>query len=216
MSGGRGTLLGDGTTEDLKSGGAVDFGMTSGEQSERDVIRGAQVGDERRYRELVGRYVRPALAVAWEFADTLEDAEDVVQETFLRVVQALGRFDPDRPFAPWFFTILRNVARNAAARRALRLHAALDEAQGEASARDARPTPDELTEQLELQARVDLALASLPDMQRTCFRLCVLEGLSSSEVAQALDVSAATVRTHVYRARRAMRTAMLPFMEETR
>jgi RNA polymerase sigma-70 factor (ECF subfamily) len=189
--------------------------MSSGERSERDVIRGAQAGDERMYRELVGRYVRPAMAVAWEFTDTLEDAEDVVQEAFLRVVQALDRFDPDRPFAPWFFTILRNVARNAAGRRALRLHAALEDVEGNESARDARPTPDELTEHLQLQARVDLELASLPDMQRTCFRLCVLEGFSSSEAAAALDLNDATVRTHVYRARRAMRTAMLPFMEET-
>jgi RNA polymerase sigma-70 factor (ECF subfamily) len=202
----------DGDTET----GAVEFGMSSGEGSERDVIRGAQTGDERLYRELVGRYVRPALAVAWEFTNTLEDAEDVVQETFLRVVQALDRFDPDRPFGPWFFTILRNVARNAAGRRALRLHAALEEVESQESARDTRPTPDELTEHLELQARVDLELASLPDMQRTCFRLCVLEGLSSGEVAEALGVHDATVRTHVYRARQAMRTAILPFVEEER
>jgi RNA polymerase sigma-70 factor (ECF subfamily) len=180
------------------------------------VIRGAQAGDERMYRELVGRYVRPALAVAWEFADTLEDAEDVVQESFLRVVQALDRFDPERPFAPWFFTILRNVARNAVGRRKMRFHAALAEAEGEEAARDTRPTPDELADYLELQARVDLELASLPDMQRTCFRLCLLEGLSSSEVAEALNVNDATVRTHVYRARQAMRMAILPFVEETR
>jgi DNA-directed RNA polymerase specialized sigma24 family protein len=53
-------------------------------------------------------------------------------------------------------------------------------------------------------------------MQRTCFRLCLLEGLSSSEVAEALNVNDATVRTHVYRARQAMRMAILPFVEETR
>ncbi|HEX9705706.1 MAG TPA: sigma-70 family RNA polymerase sigma factor [Gemmatimonadales bacterium] len=183
--------------------------MASGELSERDVIRGAQAGDERMYRELVSRYVRPALAVAWEFTDALDDAEDLVQEAFRRVANALDRFDADRPFAPWFFTILRNVARSAAGERALRLHAALDE-----SAPDEGPTPEDLVEHLELQARVDLQLESLPDMQRVCFRLCVLEGLSSREVAEALGVSDATVRTHVYRARQAMRKAILPFVEE--
>lgn len=183
--------------------------MGSGELSERDVIRGAQAGDERMYRELVSRYVRPALAVAWEFTDTLDDAEDLVQEAFRRVVDTLDRFEADRPFAPWFFTILRNVARNAAGDRARRLHAALDEA-----APDEGPTPEELVEYLELQARVDLQLESLPDMQRACFRLCVLEGFSSTEVAEALGVSDATVRTHVYRARQAMRKATLPFVEE--
>jgi RNA polymerase sigma-70 factor (ECF subfamily) len=185
--------------------------MANGERSERDIIRGAQAGDERMYRELVSRYVRPALAVAWEFADTLDDAEDLVQEAFHRAVNALDRFDADRPFAPWFFTILRNVARNTAGERALRLHAALDE-----SVHDEAPTPEDLVEYLELQARVDLQLESLPEMQRACFRLCVLEGFSSTDVAEALGVSDATVRTHVYRARRAMRKAVLPFVKEER
>ncbi|HYT03883.1 MAG TPA: sigma-70 family RNA polymerase sigma factor [Gemmatimonadales bacterium] len=185
--------------------------MASGELSERDVIRGAQAGDERMYRELVSRYVRPALAVAWEFTDSLDDAEDLVQEAFRRVVNALPRFEAGRPFAPWFFTILRNVARNAAGERALRLHAALDE-----SVYDEGPTAEEVVEYLELQARVDVQLTSLPDMQRACFRLCMLEGLSSREVAEALGVSDATVRTHVYRARQAMRKAILPFVEEER
>jgi RNA polymerase sigma-70 factor (ECF subfamily) len=179
--------------------------------SERDVIRGAQAGDERMYRELVSRYVRPALAVAWEFTDGLDDAEDLVQDAFRRVVDSLDRFDVGRPFAPWFFTILRNVARNAASERARRLHAGLDE-----SAPDEAPSPADQVEYLELQARVDLQLESLPDMQRACFRLCVLEGFSSTEVAEALGVSDPTVRTHVYRARQAMRKAILPLVEEER
>ena len=79
----------------------------------------ARGGDQRAFEALVRRVVRPALAAAWEFVPTREDAEDVVQETFVRVWRSLGRYDPARPFAPWFFTILRNVARNAA--RATRL-----------------------------------------------------------------------------------------------
>ena len=175
------------------------------------VIRGAKAGDERMYRELVGRYLRPALAVAWEFADRVEDAEDVVQEAFRRAVGALDRFDTARPFGPWVFAILRNVARDAVAGRAPRPGPALVE-----SVPDEMPTPDELVEQLELQARVDLELQALSDMQRACFRLCVLEGFSSVEVGVALNVNEATVRTHVYRARQAMRTALLPFLEEER
>lgn len=183
--------------------------MASSEPSERNVIRGAQAGDERMYRELVSRYVRPALAVAWEFTDELDDAEDLVQEAFRRALDALDHFQADRPFAPWFFTILRNVARNAAGERAHRLHAALEE-----RTVDPAPTPDELLEHVELQARVDLELESLPPVQRACFRLCVLEGFSSTEVAEALGVRDPTVRVHVYRARQAIRKAILPFVEE--
>ncbi len=163
------------------------------------------------YRELVSRYLRQALAVAWEFTDTLEDAEDIVQEAFRRVVNTIHRFDAERPFAPWFFTILRNVARSGAMERARRLCAALDESEP-----DQAPTPDEVVEYLELQAKVDLELESLSGMQRACFRLCVLEGLSSNEVATALGVTDQTVRTHVFRARQSLRKAVLPHVEDSR
>src|SRR5262245_31343144 len=161
------------------------------------------------YRGLVSRYLRPALAVAWEFTNTLDDAEDVVQETFCRVVRALPRFDLERPFAPWFFTILRNVARNAAGARVFQLGTELDE-----STPDAVPTPAERVEYLDLATHVDAQLDVLPDMQRACFRLCVLEGFSSQEVAGALGVSDRTVRTHVFRARQALRKTVRPFVEE--
>jgi RNA polymerase sigma-70 factor (ECF subfamily) len=176
---------------------------------ERDLICAAMARDDAAYRELVSRYIRPALAVAWEFTDTLEDAEDLVQEAFRRVVEALPRFDAGRPFAPWFFTILRNVARNTVSARGRRLHAALDD-----SVPDEAVRPDEAVDYLELEARVGLELDSLPDMQRACFRLCVLEGFSSQEVAEALGVNDRTVRTHVHRARRSMQKALRPFVEE--
>jgi RNA polymerase sigma-70 factor (ECF subfamily) len=184
-------------------------GRLGGELSEPDVIRGAQAGDELMYRELVSRYVRPALAVALEFTHSLQDAEDLVQEAFRRVVDALPRFDVRRPFAPWFFTILRNVARNAKVARTMRNHVPIDE-----SARDAGPRPDEVIEYMELESAVDVRLESLPFMQRACFRLCVLEGFSSVEVAEALGVNDTTVRVHVHRARRAMQDAVLQFAKE--
>lgn len=177
--------------------------------SDRDLVRRALTGDEAAYRQLVDRYVRPALAVAWEFSDTREDAEDLVQEAFRRALGALRTFDVSRPFRPWFFTILRNVARNSADAKAVRIYAALEEARP-----DEMPTPLDVVERAELQARLDMELESLSDMQRLCFRLCVLEGLGSAEVAEALGLSDATVRTHVYRARSALRSAMQSFKEE--
>jgi RNA polymerase sigma-70 factor (ECF subfamily) len=176
--------------------------MPDSRAPDEELARRARDGDERAYRHLVNRYVRPALAVAWEFTDTLEDAEDVVQEAFKRAVPALERFDVSRPFRPWFFTILRNVARSAAS--------ALEE-----TVPDEEPTPLDLVERVELQARLDMELEALSEMQRVCFRLCVLEGLSSTEVAEALGLNDATVRVHVFRARNALRSAMEPFKEET-
>lgn len=173
------------------------------------LISRARAGDDSAFRILVERYLRPALAVAREFTDTLEDAEDIVQDAFHKTVTALERFDTARPFRPWFFTILRNAARNASSARAIRLHEALDERLS-----DSGPTPLEHVERAELQARVATSLESLPEMQRTCFRLCVIEGMTSLEVADALGVSDATVRTHVHRARLVLRKAMQFFTDD--
>ena len=78
--------------------------------------------DEQDFAHLVHRYLRKAMVVAMEYCDSLDDAEDVVQETFRRVAEGLSGFDRARPFDPWFFTILTNTARNAAKSRRVRAH----------------------------------------------------------------------------------------------
>ena len=183
--------------------------MNYSDFTDQELVGRARRGEERAFRHLVERNVRPALAVAWEFTETLEDAEDIVQEAFKRVVGALDGFDTRRPFKPWFFTILRNVARSRAGSGSRALLQELAE-----PLPDLEPSPLEQVEGLELQARVDLELEKLSDMQRVCFRLCALEGLTSTEVGEALGLSDATVRTHVYRARLVMRAAIAPFAED--
>jgi RNA polymerase sigma-70 factor (ECF subfamily) len=165
----------------------------------------ARGGDQRAFEALVRRVVRPALAAAWEFVPTREDAEDVVQETFVRVWRSLGCYDPARPFAPWFFTILRNVARNAA--RATRLATMIPLAEAE-RADEPMVAGDEPEPAFsaELAGQVHAALDELSPMQRACFRLATLEGFGSAEAGAMLGVSDATVRVHVHRARKALRT----------
>ena len=178
--------------------------------SDTSLVTRARAGDEDAFSSLVQRYLRPAMAVAWEFTETIEEAEDIVQDTFRRMVHGLDRFDTTRPFRPWFFTILRNVARNAAGARAVRLHDAIRH-----NLPALEPSPLEQVERAELQARVDTELEALPEMQRVCFRLCVLEGMPSGEVADALGLSDATIRTHIYRARQVIRRAVGPLIDET-
>lgn len=167
----------------------------------------AQGGDARAFEALVRRLVRPALAAAWEFVPTREDAEDVVQDAFARAWQALGGYDVARPFAPWFFTILRNRARNAS-RSDRRWHmvsftdnAILDEPEG---------TNDESdpVDRLDAADRVHAALDELPPMQRACFRLTVLEGFGTAETGAMLGIGEATVRVHTHRARKALRARL--------
>jgi RNA polymerase sigma-70 factor (ECF subfamily) len=139
------------------------------------------------------------MAVAMEYCDSLDDAEDVVQETFRRVADGLSGFDPSRPFDPWFYTILRNTARNWAKSRRVRSHDELSvnlESDG--------PGPGEDAEREELGRQLRSAISHLPAMQQTCFRLCLVEGLSSKEAADATGIAESTVRVHVMRARQSL------------
>jgi len=144
-----------------------------------------------------------------EYCDSVDDAEDVVQETFRRVLDGLPGFDPERPFDPWFFTILRNTARNATRSRRVREHDALP-----ANYASALPGPAEDADRRELRQQLDKAISHLPAMQQTCFRLCLVEGLSSREAADALGLAESTVRVHVMRARQALQELLAAWRDE--
>jgi RNA polymerase sigma-70 factor (ECF subfamily) len=166
--------------------------------TDRELIIRAKEGNSAAFGSLVERYLRPALAIAWEYAPSRDDAEDLVQDAFHRSLRKLKRFDERRQFGPWLFTIIRNLGRNAVSRN---------------SRWAAVPVPDELqsgsdphsdVESKEVIERVERDLETLPPMQRSCFRLCRVEGFDSAEVAEMLGIGKATVRTHVQRAREAL------------
>ncbi|MGI9625505.1 MAG: RNA polymerase sigma factor [Longimicrobiales bacterium] len=172
------------------------------------LVRRILDGDRSALDLLVGRYLRRAMAVAWEFAQTREDAEDLVQDAFLRVIEALPGYDLRRPFPPWFFTIVRNVGRNAAARRArIQFTELPEDLEGEAGA----DGPDDRVDPVDLDrfmSRMPELMNSLAPMQRRCLRLCDLEEFSAKEVGEMLGIAPPTVRVHVHRARAALRAKL--------
>lgn len=176
---------------------------------DRKLVRRARRGDSIAFDALVLRYLRPSLAVAWEFTETREDAEDIVQEAFRRCLLGLDGFDDSRPFRPWFFTILRNVGRNTAAWRSRWGFEPLDDI-----SREEGGDPLSELERAEIRARIDEGLEGLSPMQRTCFRLIELEGFDRIEVAEMLGLEDGTVRVHLHRARKALRLSLGPMREE--
>jgi RNA polymerase sigma factor (sigma-70 family) len=170
---------------------------------DNELVALARRGNRDAFGALVSRYLRPALAVAWEYAPTRDDAEDLVQDAFHRALRSLDRFDETRPFGPWFFTILRNVARNAAERNSRWTSVAVpDELPADGG------DPEDEAHRAVLRESIQEGLDILPPMQRTCFRLCDIEGFGGTEVAGMLGLSAATVRTHRHRARATLRDAL--------
>ena len=183
--------------------------MQNEHAADSDLVIQAKAGETEAFGALVSRYLRPALAVAWEYAPSRDDAEDLVQDAFHRALRSLDRFEEERPFRPWFFTILRNVGRNAAERHSRWNSIAVPD---ELPTRDA--DPEDEAHRAGLRESIQEGLDVLPQMQRTCFRLCDIEGFEGPEVAEMLGLSAATVRTHRHRARTTLRDALRRLNEQ--
>src|SRR3984957_17665430 len=129
--------------------------------------------------ELVRRCLRPAFAGGYHVMHPREDAEDLVQDAFITVLEQIDRSDPERPFAPWFFRIVVNRGLNARKSRRVRQTEPVPEGTASAGA-----NPEMLAERAELYARLRTAVAALPERHRLIVRLVELEGFSTGEVAQ--------------------------------
>ena len=155
------------------------------------------------------RYLRPCMALALEYVESVADAEDLVQEAFLRSLEHLDRYDSSRPWAPWLFTILRNAARNETERR--RTWSAVSLEEEEFPDRPGHLAPP--LEEWEMRDAITAGLEELSDRQRACFRLRDLEGFTGPEVARMLGMEPATVRVHLHRARHALRRVLGPLLD---
>ena len=163
-------------------------------------------GEPAAFDALVTRYMRRAFAVGYRLLGNREDAEDLVQETFIAVLSKIDTFERGRAFSPWFFRILVNRGLNARKARALRTAADLpdDAAAGGAS-------PERMAERAELQARLRAALDGLPERQRVIVELFELEGFGGAEIAEILEISDGTVRWHLHEARKTLRQSLAAY-----
>ena len=173
------------------------------ERTDEELARAAKRGDAVAYDALARRYLRPAMALAWQYARRVEDAEDVVQDAFHRAVRSLASYDDRRPFSAWFYAIVRNVARTAISKDGRR--AAL----APLTLLDTEPPSPTIADPV-VVGDAERAIEALAPMQQACVRLCDIEGYTSVEAARMLGVGEATVRTHVHRARKQLRAVIGP------
>jgi len=171
-----------------------------------EILRRCRAGDERAYRELVDRYRRQVYSMALRMLRREEDAEDVAQETFIRVFRALDRYDPARSFTAWMFTIAARLCIDHLRRRR---HSPLSLFQRDAETLEERtievadpgPGPDELTSRGEEERRTQELIDSLPHHYRIVVMLRHQQDLSYQEIAEALKLPLGTVKARIHRAR---------------
>ncbi len=154
------------------------------------LVKRAIEGDTSAFDQLVVRYERRVLTLAWRLLGTPEDAQDASQEVFLKAFRFLHRFDIRRPFEPWLVRMTVNVCRDFGRKR--RLGATLDE---EALISASDPHADIRSAQ-ERQI-VHQALQQLHGKERAAVVLRDIEGLSTAEVAEILGSSEGTVRSQI-------------------
>jgi RNA polymerase sigma-70 factor (ECF subfamily) len=185
----------DGSVPDLNRGADADLPS----DDDRRLVRGCLEGDTASYRSLVDRYQGLLFGLCYRLVGHRQDAEDIVQDVFLRAFRSLSGWDASRPLKPWLAKIAVNCCRTALAGRVRRhtptefIHQLADE---RAEARNPSGPGTDLGEELQL------ALENLREDYRTCFVMYHQQELSLSEVADALDRPEGTIKIWLYRARR--------------
>jgi RNA polymerase sigma-70 factor (ECF subfamily) len=180
------------------------------ESSDIELIERVRAGDDDAFRILVERHSRAIFRSAYRITGNTADADDVVQETFLRSYRALGTFDARATFTTWLHRIAVNCALDlidARKRREGRIDAGSDMAA--IASHDA--SPDRLVLGSEMQRAIADAMAALTGNERTAFVLRHFEGMPLEEIGQILGTRLNATKNTVFRAVRKLRQQLQPF-----
>ncbi|HET7273906.1 MAG TPA: sigma-70 family RNA polymerase sigma factor [Longimicrobiaceae bacterium] len=165
-------------------------------------------GESRAFNELVDRYQGRLLNFVYRTTGDRERAEDLVQETFIRVYRHLNRFDQSKKFSTWAYTIASNLAKNELRNRSrnpLVLFQAIkknwDADQKPLEWEDNTYRPDDLFRKRHLRQMVESAVAELPEHHRAVFVLREMEGKTYEEIAEITGCNLGTVKSRLNRAR---------------
>jgi RNA polymerase sigma-70 factor, ECF subfamily len=207
------------------------LGVVDAAHQDQGLVAALRRGDADAFATLVDRHTSAMIHVAMAYVPSRAAAEEVVQETWIAVMRGIDRFEGRSSLKTWIFRILTNVAMRSGARERRSMpFSALAEAEdtGEPSVDPDRflpadhelfpghwaiaparwPTPDEGLLAGEIRDVIAAAVAELPDAQRTVISLRDIEGWSSEEVCEALEISAGNQRILLHRARNRLRQAI--------
>ena len=177
------------------------------------VVSGDREAARERFAELVARQQRRAARIAYHYLRDAHDADEAVQDAFVKVFTHITTYREHLPFEVWFTRILVNGCLDLRKARARRMRWALP-LPGPSEAPSSEPTAPQPSPEIRMMSNervreIQAAVEQLPDRQRTVFTLCHIADQTTSEVGQALGLSDATVRVHLFRAVRKLRTLLL-------
>jgi RNA polymerase sigma-70 factor (ECF subfamily) len=193
--------------------------VTTERESDQLLVERAQAGDRGAFDLLVMKYQRRLMRLLKRVVRDPAEAEDVVQETFIKAYRALRFFRGDAAFYTWLYRIGVNTARNHLASLAHRSHATAAQSREQAHALEEQlkdhDTPESVLASKQIALTVSAAMEALPSDLRIAIMLRELEGLSYEEIAAFMDCPVGTVRSRIFRAREAIAERVGPLLDKT-
>jgi RNA polymerase sigma-70 factor (ECF subfamily) len=191
-------------------------------ESDAIAVERTLAGDRDAFRVLVERHSHSVFRLAYRMTGNQQDAEEVVQEAFLRAYQKLEQFESRANFGTWVYRIAANYSidrmrqrQKEEARR--QTPSAEDQDAMEENplnrVADASPNPERLTQSVELKKQMEQALAALTHAERTAFVMRHWEGCGIEEIAAVLKSNSSAAKNTVFRAVQKLRHALQPFVE---
>jgi RNA polymerase sigma-70 factor (ECF subfamily) len=188
--------------------------------SDNELVERYLSGESRRFQELVERYQDRMINFIQRSIGDRDRAQDLAQEVFIRVYRHMKRFDPEKKFSTWIYTIASNLAKNELRNRS-RNPLVLFQALTSSWEDDHRPLqfedssmrPDDLYRKRRLQELVEQAAAELPEHHREVFVLREIEGKSYEEIAEITGTQLGTVKSRLNRARNRFAQIIEPWLE---
>jgi len=181
------------------------------------VVARAAGGDRDAFQALVELHSRYIYSLAHRMTGNAQDAEDVVQETWLKAHKQLSRFESRADFRTWMHRITVNCSIDLIRARRHRedAHDPVDLEQGPLSERgaEAQATPERMTASAQISDRVNEALGLLTALERAAFTLRHVEGMSIEEVGAKLGMKSSATKHSIFRAVKKMRAALEPFAQ---
>lgn len=202
--------------------GTIQSNVTGDTGQELALVQAAREGDISAFEKLVQKYDRNVFRIAQHITQNREDAEDVVQDAFLKAYQNLGKFQGNSKFYTWLVRIAVNEALMRLRKRKSDKTVSMDEdvetedGSMPREVADWGPNPEQLYDQAELNDILSKTIQGLPASFRTVFVLRDVEGLSTEETAEMLGLSIPAVKSRLLRARLQLRERLSRYFKKNK
>jgi RNA polymerase sigma-70 factor (ECF subfamily) len=189
------------------------------EWTDAAAVAAVRAGNREAFRSLVDRHSRSIFRLAFRMTANEQDAEEVVQETFLRAYRRLDKFEERAEFSTWVYRIATNCALDLLDRRK---HAKQEdplydeEDDRELQLPSSAPSPERQVLSSEMRQRVAAAMNELTGAERTAFVLRHIEGQSIEEISKSLAIKEGAAKNTIFRAVQKLRRALEPAMRPVR